>query len=162
MSLDSHAFGPHRIRQSEVFAETALSLAFVNLKPVVPGHVLFIPRRVATRVSELTAAELADLWSLANACGPTLERHYGATALTYAVQDGAAAGQTVPHCHIHLLPRKGGDFAQNDQVYDAIDDGERSLSRDLDKERTPRTADEMAAEAAVLRRICALPVATLS
>jgi bis(5'-adenosyl)-triphosphatase len=162
MSLDSHAFGPHRIRQSEVFAETALSLAFVNLKPVVPGHVLFMPRRVAARMSELTAAELADLWSLANACGPALERHYGATALTYAVQDGAAAGQTVPHCHIHLLPRKAGDFAQNDQVYDAIDDSERSLSRDLDKERTPRTADEMAAEAAVLRRICALPVASLS
>ena len=39
MSADagSHAFGPHRVAQSEVFAETRLSLGFVNLKPVVPG-----------------------------------------------------------------------------------------------------------------------------
>lgn len=149
----THSFGPHTLSEREVFASSSLSLGFVNLKPVVPGHVLFIPRRVVPRLADLTPDELADLWRLAVGCAPLLERHFGASALTYAVQDGAAAGQTVPHCHIHLLPRKAGDFEQNDLVYDAIDASERSLSRDLDKERVARTAQEMEEEASTLRAL---------
>lgn len=58
---------------------------------------------------------------LAHQVGAVLEPHYGAQSLTMAIQDGPAAGQTVPHVHIHLLPRKVGDFEKNDEVYDAID-----------------------------------------
>ena len=43
------------------------------------------------------------------------------TAAGGTLQDGPAAGQTVPHVHIHVLPRKFGDFEPNDKVYDAID-----------------------------------------
>jgi bis(5'-adenosyl)-triphosphatase len=141
----AHAFGPHRIQPAEVFVESRLSLGFVNLKPVVPGarrlwcgraggvetltcaprragrragHVLFAPRRVVPRFAQLTAEEAADLWLLAQRCGPALEAHFHASALTLAIQDGSAAGQTVPHVHIHLLPRRAGDFERNDEVYD--------------------------------------------
>jgi HIT domain len=43
------------------------------------------------------------------------------TAARLALQDGPAAGQTVPHVHVHVLPRKFGDFEPNDKIYDAID-----------------------------------------
>ena len=161
LTTDAHAFGPHRVQASEVFAETPLSLGFVNLKPVVPGHVLFVPRRVVHRLCDLHLDELHDLWSLVHACAPALEAHFGATAMTFAVQDGAAAGQTVPHVHVHVLPRKAGDFERNDEVYDAIDDSERRLSKDLDKDRVARTPSDMAAEAAELRSVCASRVALL-
>lgn len=36
------------------------------------------------------------------------------------LQDGPQAGQTVPHVHIHIVPRKGGDFENNDEIYDAV------------------------------------------
>ena len=38
----------------------------------------------------------------------------------FLFQDGAQAGQTVPHVHVHILPRKSGDFENNDEVYDAV------------------------------------------
>jgi len=126
-----HSFGPFHVSEEEVFASTRLSLAFVNLKPVVAGHVLFAPRRVVHRLAQLTSEELCDLWRLAHACGPALESHFGASALTFAVQDGAAAGQTVPHVHIHLLPRRVGDFQRNDEVYDAVRPRSSVASRSL-------------------------------
>ena len=99
--------------------------------------------------------EVADLWSLAQAVGSRVEPHYGAEGLTLAIQDGPAAGQTVPHVHIHVLPRRPGDFEPNDKVYDAMDQGEKGLAEGLDAEpeRKPRTPEEMAAEAAALREL---------
>ena len=45
---------------------------------------------------------------------------YSNTALTLAVQDGTDAGQTVEHVHVHLLPRRPGDFQKNDDVYEKV------------------------------------------
>ncbi|CAD6268591.1 unnamed protein product [Miscanthus lutarioriparius] len=65
------------------------------------------------------------------------------------LMDGPQAGQTVAHVHIHLIPRKKGDFEKNDEIYDAIDVKEKELKEklDLDIERKDRTMDEMAQEA---------------
>eukprot|EP00879_Flechtneria_rotunda_P017985 GHRR01018849.1.p1 GENE.GHRR01018849.1~~GHRR01018849.1.p1 ORF type:complete len:204 (+),score=56.53 GHRR01018849.1:171-782(+) len=157
---DQFWFGPWPIHADEVFAETQLSFAFVNLKPIVPGHVLVSPMRVVPRFADLTPAEVSDLWQLAQLVGQTLEPHYGANSLTLAVQDGPDAGQTVPHVHVHVLPRKPGDFKKNDEVYDELDKGEAEYTRlkeasqlDLDKERVARTREEMATEAAQLRQL---------
>ena len=45
------------------------------------------------------------------------------------MQDGQDAGQSVPHVHVHVLPRRPGDFHRNDDVYDAIDDNDGALAR---------------------------------
>lgn len=163
-----YPFGAYTVHASEVFATTPLSYAFVNLKPVLPGHVLVSPKRVAPRFGDLSADEVADVWTLAQCVGVAIEPHLGATSLTFAVQDGADAGQTVPHVHIHVLPRRPGDFPNNDEVYDAIDAASKDAANglqekkkgagfekhmDLDEERKPRTAEEMAAEAAELRKL---------
>lgn len=81
--------------------------AAVNLKPVVPGHVLLSPKRVVARFAELSPEEVADLWTLAQRVGAAIEPHFGASSLTLAIQDGPQAGQTVPHVHVHILPRWG-------------------------------------------------------
>lgn len=160
-------FGPHPLDRSQLFATTPLSFAFVNLKPIVPGHVLISPKRVAPRLADLSPAELADLWSLAVRVGSVVQRVHSAEALQFAVQDGPAAGQTVPHAHIHVLPRAPGDFQRNDDVYPALEKAEGELGPGLAQQaartvapdpisaagddRQPRSAAQMAAEADALR-----------
>ncbi|XP_018676496.1 bifunctional bis(5'-adenosyl)-triphosphatase/adenylylsulfatase FHIT [Musa acuminata AAA Group] len=147
--LVSYTFGPYKIHRTEVFHSTLHSFAMVNLRPLLPGHVLVCPRREVKRFIDLTADEVCDLWLTAKEVGGRLERHHEASSLTFAIQDGPQAGQTVPHVHIHILPRKKGDFEKNDEIYDAIDLKEKELKEklDLDKERKDRTPEEMAREA---------------
>ncbi|XP_062171659.1 bifunctional bis(5'-adenosyl)-triphosphatase/adenylylsulfatase FHIT isoform X2 [Alnus glutinosa] len=120
MSSEHYTFGPYKIRHDEVFYSTQLSFAMVNLRPVVPGHVLVCPRREVKRFVDLTADEISDLWLTAQKVGSQLEHYHKASSLTFTIQDGPQAGQTVPHVHIHILPRKGGDFERNDEIYDAM------------------------------------------
>lgn len=86
---------------------------------------------------------------------PALQRHYKSEALNLAIQDGPAAGQSVPHIHVHILPRKPGDFGRNDDVYDELEKSNmnRKLKVDADEDRKPRTLSEMAAEASELRTL---------
>ena len=163
-----YKFGPWPIEQSEVFAESKYCFAFVNLKPILPGHVLVSSKRVVPRFTSLEPEEVADLWILAQKVGEKLERFHRATSLTLTIQDGPEAGQTVPHVHIHVLPRKGGDFENNDEIYDAIDQASEDVlkqlegapnrterKKNLDEDRKPRTREEMSEEAGVYRRLFA-------
>lgn len=119
----------------------------------VPGHVLVVPHRVAVRFADLTPEEVADLYLSVHEIVPRLEKHYGGQAMTISIQDGAAAGQTVPHVHVHVLPRRPGDFIPNDKVYEELEAVHLKKHFDLDAERRPRTAEEMAAEGRELRAL---------
>lgn len=156
-------FGPFLVT-SQVFHITPHSFALVNLKPLLPGHVLVSPRRAAPRLSDLTQGEVTDLFLTVQRVGRMIERVYNATSLNIAMQDGADAGQSVPHVHTHILPRKRADLDDkggSDKIYEMIesDDGnigkhlwERSQERprfpQVDNDtRQPRTEEEMAEEA---------------
>jgi len=107
----------------QAFHRTALAAAIVNLKPIVPGHVLVIPSRVVPRLSDLSPHEISALFHSVQLVGRAIERAYGADGLTIACQDGKAAGQSVSHVHVHILPRrfKGDRFANNDDIYPTLE-----------------------------------------
>jgi bis(5'-adenosyl)-triphosphatase len=174
MTTTSVKFGRFRLQPSQVFFESDLVLGVVNLKPIVPGHVLVIPKRVVERFGDLTSEEVVDLWTSVHKIGPALEKHHGCSALNIAIQDGVASGQSVPHVHVHILPRKEGDFERNDDIYEQLEvqnldkvlvstaaAAETLAAEDalpaakkgegIGAERLPRSPEEMAAEAASFR-----------
>lgn len=122
-------FSTFGIGRAQIFHETAHSFAIVNIKPVMPGHVLCVSRRRVPRVGALGPDEVADLFQCAQAVANAVSAcHAGSTSATFAVQDGPAAGQTVPHVHVHVIPRRPLDLAVGDAVYDMIEAHERELA----------------------------------
>ncbi|KAI8906900.1 HIT-like domain-containing protein [Gorgonomyces haynaldii] len=143
-------FGPWKIRNSEIFYCTPLTFAFVNLKPVVPGHVLLSPHRVVQRFQDLTKEEVDDLFESVQVVGKMIEQFHNASSLTITVQDGPQAGQSVPHVHVHVMPRIKGDYLDNDDIYGDINKSEKQMNVD-NESRQARTEDDMAQEAAQYR-----------
>ncbi|KAH7072456.1 HIT-like domain-containing protein [Paraphoma chrysanthemicola] len=130
---------------SQVFHLTRLSFAIVNLKPLLPGHVLVSPRRVVPRFNDLSAAEVQDLFITVQRVSRMVERVFGASSLNIAIQDGADAGQSVPHVHAHIIPRKKDDLEEKggtDAIYGMMESEDADLNKLLQ-------AKEAAAKAAL-------------
>jgi diadenosine tetraphosphate (Ap4A) HIT family hydrolase len=98
-----------RLTAGDLVAETALAAAFADAFPVSPGHTLIVPRRHESDFLTLTSAEQAAVWSLVEPVRRVLEPRHRPDGYTIGVNAGAAAGQTVAHAHLHLIPRYAGD-----------------------------------------------------
>uniref|UniRef100_A0A5G2R0L2 Bis(5'-adenosyl)-triphosphatase n=1 Tax=Sus scrofa TaxID=9823 RepID=A0A5G2R0L2_PIG len=114
----------------------------------VKEYVLVCPLRPVERFRDLRPDEVADLFQVTQRVGTVVEKHFQGTSLTFSMQDGPEAGQTVKHVHIHVLPRKAGDFHRNDSIYDELQKHDRE---DEDSPTLWRSEEDMAAEAAALR-----------
>lgn len=86
--------------------------AFMDISPMRPGHVLVIPQQPVATLDELDAQTRAGLWELARRIGAAQRQALGSQAQHFLVNDGRAASQTVPHVHIHVIPRYGRDHLQ--------------------------------------------------
>lgn len=77
--------------------------------PVSPGHTLVIPRRHIGSFFELTDAERVCMVELLARAKAELDLSFQPDGFNIGINDGTAAGQTVPHLHLHLIPRYRGD-----------------------------------------------------
>lgn len=142
----------------QVFYESENSLGIVNLKPIVNGHVLIIPKRNSIqRLNQLKEIELIDLFKSVQIVSKKLESIYQCNSLTVSIQDGPDAGQSVPHLHVHILPRRPNDFKQNDEIYDHLNKFQAMPKTLVDgqvdnDERKPRSQEEMKSEAIYLSK----------
>lgn len=86
-------------------------LAYVRFdkNPVNPGHCLIIPYRHVADFFDTTEAERQAMLTLAEAARRLLERDYAPQGYNLGINVGFVAGQTVPHVHLHLIPRYAGD-----------------------------------------------------
>jgi diadenosine tetraphosphate (Ap4A) HIT family hydrolase len=95
-------------RERLVF-ESELAFVIRDGYPVSPGHTLVIPRRHVASFFETTPEEQASLIKLLNLARIEIGQQFKPEGFNIGINDGAAAGQTIAHLHIHLIPRYAGD-----------------------------------------------------
>ncbi len=78
--------------------------------PISPGHTLVIPHRHVGSFFDIREAERNGLMQLLEAARKQLEAEFSPSGYNIGINDGTAAGQTVPHLHLHLIPRYAGDM----------------------------------------------------
>ena len=93
----------------ELVCETATAVAFFDGYPVSKGHTLIIPKRHAANYFDLSDEEQQDLWHMVNHCKTILEKRFHPDGFNVGINVNQAAGQSVFHVHIHLIPRYKGD-----------------------------------------------------
>jgi diadenosine tetraphosphate (Ap4A) HIT family hydrolase len=85
------------------------AIAFLDGFPVAEGHTLVIPRRHVASLYELAAAEQNAVWELVGQVREHLVTQLAPDGFNVGLNDGVAAGQTIMHAHVHIIPRWKGD-----------------------------------------------------
>jgi|SRR5436190_15969995 len=99
------------LSSERIFKRAEGCLALADAYPLSRGHTLVIPERHVRSFFETSADEKSGLFRLLEWCRKDLSERYRPSGFNIGINDGAAAGQTVMHLHIHLIPRYAGDTA---------------------------------------------------
>ncbi len=89
--------------------ESQTAMAIPDIHPVAEGHTLVIPKRHVQSLFDLPEEEQADLWRLVARVRARLIELHHPDGFNIGVNDGPAAGQSVLHGHVHVVPRRRGD-----------------------------------------------------
>lgn len=87
----------------------SLAWAFPTNIPITPGHVLIAPLRCVARYEDMTRDEQEAIEALRIQVVRALKKGFGAEGFNFAWNEGGIAGQSIPHFHLHVVPRKEGD-----------------------------------------------------
>jgi histidine triad (HIT) family protein len=100
-------------------------LVFMDIGPIIKGHALVISKQHYDPVTETPDAVLAKLHIMAKRVAAAQMNGLGADGVNIMQNNGAAAGQEVPHIHLHVIPRFIGDghhWNWNPTTYDDFDE----------------------------------------
>ena len=92
-----------------ILLEAELAYALEDIWPVSAGHALIIPRRHVADPFALTDEEWSAIYDLLKEARALLDHRHQPDGYNVGINAGAAAGQTVWHAHVHLIPRRAGD-----------------------------------------------------
>ncbi len=90
--------------------ENELAYALTDTNPVSPGHCLIVPRRHVAEFFDATKEEKLAIFDLIDEMKAIIDKKHNPDGYNIGVNIGKAAGQSVPHIHIHMMPRYTGDI----------------------------------------------------
>lgn len=91
--------------------EDERTMAFLDVHPLAEGHVLVVPKRHLRAFEDLTEEDACALSRAVLKVNGAVMKALGVDSTTIGVNNGGAAGQVVPHLHVHIVPRRYGDGA---------------------------------------------------
>ncbi len=89
--------------------ENELAWAFLTNIPITIGHTLVVPKRCVAKFDDLHDDEVKAIFNLANKIKKTLTKTYNVEGFNIAWNENKVAGQSIPHFHLHIVPRKEND-----------------------------------------------------
>ena len=95
--------------KSSIHLENEFAVAFPDAFPIAEGHTLVVPKRHIASLFDLPEEEQAAVWKLVALVRAKLIGELKPDGFNVGVNDGMAAGQTVMHAHVHVIPRRKGD-----------------------------------------------------
>ena len=98
-----------QLPKDRIWVETELNIAFLDHYPISAGHTLVVPKRHILMLHDLPANELSETWQLVARIRQLLLEKHHPDGFNIGVNEGGAAGQTIGHAHIHIIPRRIGD-----------------------------------------------------
>lgn len=112
---------------NSVFAESENFKAIYNIAPILPGHSLIIPKKHLKSILDLSDSLLSEMMQFAKKVTCILLEAFYSDAFNWSVQDNDAAGQTVPHLHLHIVPRHKVDLPEAGDWYPKISDNDKKI-----------------------------------
>lgn len=94
---------------AEVLFENDYAVAFLDANPLVDGHTVVIPKQHVERFSGLTEEAATGVFAVVQEVNNAILSGLGADGTNIGLNDGEAAGQAIPHTHVHVIPRRSGD-----------------------------------------------------
>jgi diadenosine tetraphosphate (Ap4A) HIT family hydrolase len=94
-----------------ILTESELAFAVYDKYPVNPGHVLVIPKTHCSNYFDLSLEEQSACWQLLNEVKNLIQQAFEPDGFNVGINVGESAGQTVPHVHLHLIPRYQNDVS---------------------------------------------------
>lgn len=107
--MEQHECPFCRLEQRCVLLENDFAAAFPDGFPIANGHTLVVPKRHVASLFELSEEEQSAVWKLVAQVRDKLMAEQKPDGFNVGLNDGTAAGQTVMHAHVHVIPRRLGD-----------------------------------------------------
>ena len=98
-----------KLSSNRIINSNGLAVVIRDGFPITDGHTLILPKRHVGSWFDTSTEEKTALFALLDQAKKNLDHEYKPDSFNIGINDGAAAGQTVPHLHIHLIPRYKGD-----------------------------------------------------
>lgn len=121
------------------FAESENFRAIYNLAPILPGHVLIVPKQHVCRFLDLDEKFNIEMVVFSRKIIKVLMEAFKCNSFDWTIQEGSAAGQTIEHMHLHIIPRNNNDLPEPGEWYPAIIEKNPQL---IDSFSRPKITDE--------------------